>query len=624
MVDHRVYSSHILYNVIKMLTLILCALATVQVHALNFDCSTMLSNTALDWGSDTRIDEVFEQYQPRNQDEFTSVGAEVQMYVPKYWRTSPHPEAPADTPEIIAEGIRKTIETMNPYFAPMPICVALSPSVHGQGEESSDWHPLYLADTATHTACEVVMYITGVLPLPKADRHGARGGVVPDPDEDNQRHGVQDANSIKATIAHEVFHCYQMWYFESQSVSNRIYESASWWVESTAQYVAQQIYPCTYESRLYAKRYRPTKRLYHQRGGYPSMIFFQHLKEKYSFDYARLKDLMSLMPTQSGMARQREALSALAGISNQFHSFGQAFSDRAFTECLAGQLTQGDIPETRISQDQRITIAVTPFTLARHKLILPENGTYEIAVHSRAGQGAGGSSDPVKVSYRNAETTGHWTGSGGLPDFTITTRCGETKSFLFLATSTQADERQYSIDIEVKRKQERWANSNAGCCVNTGQHDRCVVGSWVVDSGFMAQQFHRKLPNIQFNNIQSNERVMYRADGTASGRIADRTSGSFVTGKGRTRIRADVSGQGNGTWSTRAGNLYVCPRHESSTNEREINWPTGQTEKGPLSFPEPQGVTLSYRCSGNMLEIELPTGTNIERYKLFKRYKRVQ
>ena len=132
--------------------------------AQDLDCSALLAELAHDWGPDTDPDTVFEGYMPRNPDIFSGVGARVQMYIPNYWQRHPHPEAPRDTPEVIAEAIRKTTEQLNPYLRPMPICVVLSPSIAGQATEDWDWHTL--ADASRlGDACTVVINLPGALPV---------------------------------------------------------------------------------------------------------------------------------------------------------------------------------------------------------------------------------------------------------------------------------------------------------------------------------------------------------------------------------------------------------------------------------------------------------------------------
>jgi hypothetical protein len=62
----------------------------------------------------------------------------------------------------------------------------------------------------------------------------------------------QAESDVQATLAHEVFHCYQARHFADQLA--RVPE-ASWWVESTAEFVAETVYPCNRSALWHSERF---------------------------------------------------------------------------------------------------------------------------------------------------------------------------------------------------------------------------------------------------------------------------------------------------------------------------------------------------------------------------------
>ncbi len=579
--------------------LLLCSSVLASTARADLDCSSLLRETARDWGqADGDYSGIVERYTPRNPDVFTGLGTEVQMYLPGYWRESPHPEAPADAPELIVEAIRNTMQLLRPYHAPPRICAVLSPAVAGQSGD--DWDFDTLADTRAPGVCRVKVYMTGI--LPQGDAGGRRSGRLA-------------ARELQATVAHEVYHCYQETYFHDQA-TGRLFEDSTWWVESTAEYIANRLYPCNDNSIGFAGDYDPAHDLFSQPVSYGNVVLFQYLAEQQGFDLAALKAFSQSMPTIPGTDRQRAALAARPGIGQQFHAFARALIDRSVYSCFDPVVNTGHVPETTAQDMQSVILRVDPFAITQQRVVFGKGRQFRVRVETHGG-GGHGRDGADELSYRDERTPGHWTLRGD-GEFTVTAGCDDDLTYRFAATSARADDAPTEIELTFT-EQEKSAVSATGCCIDTGQHDHCVVGTWEVDREFMDQQMRAILgAAASLLPGTGRERITYLANGRATGLVNSTTQGRLhhrgIPEDSQFTVHVDSSGRGS--WSTEHSNvLHTCSRGETPAVEKDIVHPWGERDTGAVVLPPVVAVSFPYQCHGDVLELELPGGVMKKRYR---------
>lgn len=171
------------------------------------------------------------------------------------------------------------------------------------------------------------------------------------------------------------------------------------------------------------------------------------------------------------------------------------------------------------------------------------------------------------------------------------------------------------------------AEQPCGCDGGTAQHDRCLVGTWVLDKEFMTHQLlklSRGKVNIQ--PISGEERITYSSTGHVAGGVATNTQGTMHLKSGETPYSVKTNAQGTGIWSTRdKSTLYTRQLSGHEATDTEIQWNTGHKSGGRWTSPTVTCMNFTYRCNDNELVIDLPTGA-IKDFPdgMKKRYKRVR
>ncbi len=243
-------------------------------------------------------------------------------------------------------------------------------------------------------------------------------------------HAITDATNkksvevFKQTIAHEVFHCFQVWNIPSHTTAN--YPSGTeWWVEGTAEYFSNVVYPTANDewSRVDDfDRNSATKPLYQL--SYENTVFFQYLGQ--TLGNARLIELLKSLPGDSDPKVSADALAAVPGMQTTFHEFAQTWADRQIPDTGGGFL-----PNTTYiaSSDQLVVggpdhqLEAQPLLLKRYLFIFPPENIYQVSTQFSGAEGMS--------SARPDYTTGTW--ANLTPE--IGPGCDEEKKYVFLLTS---------------------------------------------------------------------------------------------------------------------------------------------------------------------------------------------
>jgi hypothetical protein len=262
---------------------------------------------------------------------------------------------------------------------------------------------------------------------------------------------------FQQTVAHEMFHCYQLRNFRAQLLGvNQAYKQ--WWSEGTAEYFSNVVYPdVNYEHRwipTFDGRSQTTSLL---AMGYETFGFFQYVAG--NADDTAVLGLIGAMPASGGLFEQEHALAGLSGIEETFHEFGRAYLDGRIADSGGGTVPfdfdRG--PVHNVPQEVWIhTFGVGPFTLQRFLLNFAEDARFSI-VADLAGPPA------RHAAQRNGEPGVR----GSLPE-RLNTAC-EEPGYQVLFTTTNPDSSQLELEA-------------IGEALPPDTTCDCLVGTWTLDN----------------------------------------------------------------------------------------------------------------------------------------------
>ena len=360
-----------------------------------------------------------ELYQPASDNLSAEFGVEIKIYLPAGFEDNPNPEAPLDTAELIAEALGDSLRTTKPRFAPFKITAALLQNVprvldeNGEATEEFDWDTMAEATGSRNSGCRISAYVTTIV------TRWASGGVE----------GVS-AEDVKATLAHEIFHCYQAKYFNAQLNGAEGQDEDGWWVEGTAEFFADMVYPCASSIASSASGYVAEDRLNLRDDPYSTVTFYMHLANKHGFGLSALADFMGSMATSAGFQAQHDALAALPDIAAKFHDFGKAFTDADIPCAGAVVGFQPDPTPVTVGVGVEISLSQAPFRLKQAIAVVGKGEQYRARLVSPPGGGAG----ERTTSYRLVGESGSESWAALPEDFLLSGGCDGEKKYVFLST----------------------------------------------------------------------------------------------------------------------------------------------------------------------------------------------
>jgi hypothetical protein len=264
--------------------------------------------------------------------------------------------------------------------------------------------------------------------------------------------GAQE-DYYKQVVAHELFHCFQDRNFWDQTGP----AAADWWVESTAEYFSNVVYPTTNAEKTYWNQFDT------QSIGLPLLdmdyaneVFFQYLAGR--IDDAGILDLMENMPASEGRGAQLNRLAAYPDIEALFHDFAQAYLDQKIADTGGGMLDiEPGVDQVRAFSESRTeAIPIRSFLVARGVFVFPQGKRQ--ALTEEIPDGMLSSAEPRGI--RDSWNT--------LPG-EIAAACDELVYIYAATTTEQSDE---STEIRISSVTEDFD----GIC------DPCVVGNWQLDT----------------------------------------------------------------------------------------------------------------------------------------------
>jgi hypothetical protein len=211
---------------------------------------------------------------------------------------------------------------------------------------------------------------------------------------------------FQQTVAHEVFHCFQLWNFPGHTAEG--YRSGGeWWVEGSAEYFSNVVYPATNDEWRRVELFdRRSATLPLHRLSYDATVFFQYLGN--TIGDAAVIELFKTFPAANSAQAGADLLAALPGMQSTFHGFAQAWADRAIADTGGGFLPTtvyiDPLNQNLIDTDLWFSVEAPPFLLQRYLLAFAPQNWYEVATRYEGASGL--------ASARFWDSPGRW---GELP-----------------------------------------------------------------------------------------------------------------------------------------------------------------------------------------------------------------
>lgn len=193
----------------------------------------------------------------------------------------------------------------------------------------------------------------------------------------------EDLSDFKQTVAHEVFHCFQVWNFPALA-QNALWGVQDWWGESTATYFSNVVYPQANDEWRWIEDWSynsaATPLVY---GSYDNFGFFQDLANRIGNDGV-LRLIQTLEPAADEDEAAQEALLAdFPGIEDLFIEYAIAFMDGTIADASGAVMPTAPafvLPMFRIdaADDTLIPFGASPFTVTRYGVTFGSRQAYDL------------------------------------------------------------------------------------------------------------------------------------------------------------------------------------------------------------------------------------------------------
>lgn len=337
---------------------------------------------------------------------------------------------------------------------------------------------------------------------------------------------------FQQTIAHEVFHCFQTWNLRDQGIGAG-YNSSKWWLEGTAEYFSNLVYPSVNFEYRFADSFslrsnsEPLTAM-----DYENFIFFQYLGNR--LGPAGVIAFLRQMPVAPGSEQQLAALAATPGMEDMWEEFARGVFDQAIVDSDGSiAAIRGSFSNTvPISGDLSVTLTGNPFVLARHRLVFSGEKQYAIVETSNG---------PGRSAARLSGMRGVWQ-----PLPASVSSCFEEKYILYTLTTTPNSQRAVTVTSIV--------TGDLPC-------DRCVIGQWRSTPESVLGYFRSVIAqtgdgsaSVYVEEVSGALIAEFREDGSAVAGYDNLVVHQTVTGSGvlgGPAIETDIFLQFNGTSSGR-------------------------------------------------------------------------
>lgn len=252
-------------------------------------------------------------------------------------------------------------------------------------------------------------------------------------------------DEFRQVIAHEIFHCVQ-----DRSFTTRPYSAHAWWMEGSADYFSNVVYPSTnLEHETLADFDRASRTKSVTELTYENSVFFQFYTNQFG-DPATI----ALLQSVSAAGGSLSALQAVDGMEQTWQTFTVAFVAGKITDTGGGALPQAQYwnqPLQLISDEGHVELEVLPFRATRYLVNYKQENLFVQEVGTN-------SPNHNMVLLADRANLGAW---APLPP-EVRARCAKDEKYVIVTTSIRDIE---IFDIDVTKVEE------APC-------DACVLGGW--------------------------------------------------------------------------------------------------------------------------------------------------
>lgn len=285
-----------------------------------------------------------------------------------------------------------------------------------------------------------------------------------------------DPAGAKQAIAHEIFHCLQgLTLFAPPDFFDK--HSSSWWVEGTADYFSNLVYPNANREAEFQVQYVSSIPLTQQANPYSVSLFFQYLENIGQASPSLIFAEINKHPRTHDPVGTLEEMSRWPLIEQNFHGFARAILEKNIQDTGGGLAGIPAVTGFNLidldPEGKTITFSVAPFAMTALALAMPKGAKIEIRVDDIM------TARGLRVSYRKRGDSG-WLNLKKETPLKIETQCLDEKNVVyeFIFTSTEsnggmASSMELKQDVEVMQ---------CACLAPSAIIDPCLSGQWVLDN----------------------------------------------------------------------------------------------------------------------------------------------
>jgi hypothetical protein len=389
-------------------------------------------------------------------------GVNYRVYLPLAWRGDPSRLA---FYEATVQAISDTVPLYSRYGAMRSIYFVFSllPNPHSATAHASvipaGWQP-------GEEACPIMIYPNGV---------------------------TVDIPVFKQIIAHEMFHCFQIWNLHDQMFGPT--DSAGrWWFESTAEYFSNLVYPSTDEEYHFMTRLidRSASRQMTDMA-YENFLFFQYLGNLRRPD--GVIAFLGGLPTSGGSDAQLAALAGTPGMDTIYQGFARDFIDNRIADSSGSiyPYTVTFLPANATAGAS--TIPYQSFTILRYQYTFPQGNRYTTTF-----------TFPDSLTTASAEPNDATAAWGNFP-YNFDQPCSD-QTYKLAIVSSVGDSGHYTFRMNV-------ATAASPC-------NNCLTGLWNLDNTSYGPFFRMTYANVSapvptLNSVTGRLYLQFNGDGTLSG-----------------------------------------------------------------------------------------------------------
>ena len=392
-----------------------------------------------------------------------------------------------------------------------------------------------------------------------------------------------DLDQFKQTVAHEIFHCYQVRNLNGQMLGTDR-SVRKWWSEASAEYFSNVVYDkVNYEYRHQGEfdYSSPTTPLVQM--DYGNAVLFQYLATRLG-DAGVIRFLRS-MPTSGDEAAQIAALADYSDMQTIFHDFARAYLEGRIDDRGGGAfpVNPGAGDELHFPEGSGGPLIADPFVVTRFHVTFDDDLLYTLTTETSGVEGM------------HALRLGFGEGAWGPVPGTLNTACPLPPSTLLLTNATPGG----AYEVQTSATTE-----------DSGECDRCLLGSWQMDLESYRAAFASLASTYisgggTLDEVSGVVTALFLEDGhvytTTEGFVA---GGDFTLGDQPARVRLMMDGTVSSIYVVeREGRLTFLRPEEALTTSSQVTVSGVTVDVPGMELPGPGLVSGEYTCTPDTLHL---------------------